>query len=212
MKVEQPTLDCAPSGLRARKKAATQEAIERTAIAMAVQHGYENVTVEMICDAAMVSQRTFFNYFGSKEGVFLGPTPPMPTEADVAAFVAGTGSSVLGDLVETFTAALVDRNPDSEVLRARRTLIQSTPELARREITRISEAEDYLVQIVLARFHAQGRDETTTPDLADEARIVVSLAAGVMHYTMRKWFASDFAESPRTLLQNSINLIRRVTR
>lgn len=151
------------------------------------------------------------NYFGSKDGVFLGATPPMPTEDEITAFVTGTGSSVLADLVETFTAALVDHSPDRELLRARRTLIQSTPELATREMARISDVEEHLVQMVLARFHARGRDEATTPDLLDEARIVVSLAAGVMKYTMRKWFSSDFVESPRAILQDSINLIRRVT-
>ncbi|MET1016725.1 MAG: TetR family transcriptional regulator, partial [Leifsonia flava] len=56
-------------GLRARKRAATRAAIERTAIDLALDVGYDNITVEMICDACMVSQRTFFNYFGSKSDV-----------------------------------------------------------------------------------------------------------------------------------------------
>lgn len=201
----------ADDGLRARKRAATQAAIEKVAISLALENGYEKVTVDAICETAMVSQRTFFNYFGSKEGVILGTTPPMPTDAEIELFVHKAGSNVLSDLVEMITRALVDQEPDGELLRSRRSLIQSTPELAKKEIARIGDVEDQFVRMVLARFHAQGRDETTTPDLADEARIVVSLAAGVMRYAMRKWFSSGFAASPRELLRDSIDLIRRVT-
>ncbi|WP_081813852.1 TetR/AcrR family transcriptional regulator [Microbacterium sp. CH12i] len=50
-------------GLRERKKRATKQAIERGAIELALEHGYENVTVEMICESAMISQRTFFFFF-----------------------------------------------------------------------------------------------------------------------------------------------------
>ncbi|HEV7168905.1 MAG: TetR/AcrR family transcriptional regulator, partial [Chloroflexota bacterium] len=65
-------------GWRVRKRAAAQASIEDTAVSLALKHGYENVTVEMICAASSVSQRTFFNYFGSKEGVILGASRPAP--------------------------------------------------------------------------------------------------------------------------------------
>jgi AcrR family transcriptional regulator len=199
------------AGLCARKRAATQAAIERAAISLALEHGYEKTTVDMICDAAMVSQRTFFNYFGSKEGVILGVAPPMPSDADIADFVNGTGTDVLGDLVETITTALVNHEPDAELLRSRRSIIRQTPELATKEIARIGKVEEQFVQMVLARFHAQGRDETSTPDLQDEDRIVVSLAVGVLHFAMRKWFSSDLSGTPQEVLRSSIELIRRVT-
>ncbi|WAP52224.1 helix-turn-helix domain containing protein [Arthrobacter sp. ATA002] len=67
-------------GLRARKRAAARSTIERAAVTLVLERGYERVTVDMICASGMVSPRTFFNYFGSKEGVFLGPALPRPAK------------------------------------------------------------------------------------------------------------------------------------
>ncbi len=203
-----PTLD---DGLRARKRAATQAGLERAALALALEHGYENVTVDMICDEGMVSQRTFFNYFGTKEGVFLGTPPPMPADDELARFVHGTDADILGDLVGLITAALVDQEPDPGILRSRRLLIERTPELLGRENTRITELEESLTRLVLERLHAQGRTEESTPDLEDEARMVVALAGSVMRFSMQKWFSGGFAGSPGELLRHSIALVRRIT-
>lgn len=198
-------------GLREHKRAATAAAIESAAISLALEHGYENVTVEMICEASKVSQRTFFNYFGSKEGVILGAAPPTPTEEQIQRFVEGEGPNVLDDLVGLVTAVMVDHEPDMQLLQCRRMLIQQTPELMSKERARIGEVEGRLAGFVVARFHAQGRNVTSTPDLEDEARMVVALAAGAMHYAMQKWVGSNFTSTRRELMQNTSDMIRRIT-
>lgn len=58
-------------GLRERKKAATRQALHEAAVRLALSQGFERLTVEAIADAAMVSRRTFSNYFSSKEEALL---------------------------------------------------------------------------------------------------------------------------------------------
>ncbi|MCP2325286.1 AcrR family transcriptional regulator [Hamadaea flava] len=65
------TIASAPEGLRERKKAATRQALHQAALRLAVEKGYAEVTVDAIADAALVSRRTFSNYFGSKEDALL---------------------------------------------------------------------------------------------------------------------------------------------
>lgn len=198
--------------LRDRKRAATRQSIRRAATLLGLQHGYENVTVDMICDASMVSARTFFNYFGSKEGVYISSPKPTPNQAQVKAFVEGTGSSVFGDLFSMIAEKIVDNDADLEYFRERHQLIQQTPELLNREKARISETEDVFVGYVMDRFRFRGRSESETPDLMDEARMVVSLVFGAMRYTMQKWATSNFADTREDLVLGASRLIQRITK
>ncbi|MFD6364649.1 TetR/AcrR family transcriptional regulator, partial [Streptomyces roseolus] len=61
----------AEGGLRERKKRATRAALVEAAVRLAVERGVENVTVDAISAAAGVSTRTFFNYFDSRDEVFV---------------------------------------------------------------------------------------------------------------------------------------------
>jgi AcrR family transcriptional regulator len=57
-------------GLRASNKARTRLSISDTATRLFVEHGFENVTVAQIAEAAQVSVKTVFNYFSSTEDLF----------------------------------------------------------------------------------------------------------------------------------------------
>ena len=57
--------------LRERKKLKTHLAIQREALRLFKEQGYEATRVEQIAEAAEVSQTTFFRYFGSKQDVVL---------------------------------------------------------------------------------------------------------------------------------------------
>ncbi|MGF3054205.1 TetR/AcrR family transcriptional regulator [Microbacterium sp. YY-03] len=59
-------------GLRERKKRATEQAIEGAAVDIAFNEGIDAVTVDRVCDIAMVSRSTFFNYYTSREQAIFG--------------------------------------------------------------------------------------------------------------------------------------------
>ncbi|MCK2215711.1 TetR/AcrR family transcriptional regulator [Actinomadura sp. ATCC 31491] len=56
--------------LRERNRLAAVHHIITTAMDLFDEHGYAEVTVERIAAAAGVSPRTFYRYFGTKEGLF----------------------------------------------------------------------------------------------------------------------------------------------
>ncbi len=74
-----------PLGRRERKKMQTRYAIRREAFRLFEQNGYANTTIDQIADAAEVSPRTFYRYFGVKEAVLISDDHISPI---VAAFVA----------------------------------------------------------------------------------------------------------------------------
>lgn len=62
-------------GLREQKKDAARRDIREAAWRLFEERGYAGVSVEEIAATAGVSRTTFFNYFHTKEGVVLDPSP-----------------------------------------------------------------------------------------------------------------------------------------
>ncbi|MEU3351674.1 TetR/AcrR family transcriptional regulator [Streptomyces sp. NPDC037389] len=58
-------------GLRERKKRQTRQHISDIATGLFLEHGFVTVTIADIASAAEVSVNTVYNYFGSKEDLFL---------------------------------------------------------------------------------------------------------------------------------------------
>ncbi len=82
---------------RERKKARTREALIAAARRLYRERGFDGVTIAAIAEEADIAPRTFFNYFETKEDVFLG---------------AGD------DRLERLVQAIRDRNPGEPILSA----------------------------------------------------------------------------------------------
>jgi AcrR family transcriptional regulator len=63
--------------LRARKKLATRTALIATARRLFAEKGYENTTLEEICEEVQIHVTTFFSYFESKEELAFARTLEM---------------------------------------------------------------------------------------------------------------------------------------
>jgi AcrR family transcriptional regulator len=199
------------AGLRERKREATRSAIERAALALFLEHGYDGVTIDMICAAATVSQRTFFNYFGTKEGVLLGGTPSFPDDEAIAAFVHDKATSVLEGFIGLILTAMTGFEPDPELERSRGLVMQRNPDLGVRALDRLRAQEDRAVSILLDRFTADGRTVDDEPDLEDQARMTVALAIGALVFTMSQRRRRPTSSSDADVASMVVALIRRVS-
>jgi len=116
---------------RQRKKTATCDRIQASALRLFREQGYDATTVEQIAAAAGVSHMTFFRYFPAKEDVALSDSyDPM-----IAAQLAQTPAS--WPLTQRIRAVLVQGlqrvyDTDRDALLAQNTLIVSTPVLRER--------------------------------------------------------------------------------
>ncbi|TIC87720.1 TetR family transcriptional regulator [Nocardioides sp. GY 10113] len=99
-------------GRREAHKAATRRALQDAATRLFAAQGFNGTTVQQIADAAGVTERTFFRYFGSKDellvDLILGGLPLL--QAAIAARPAGEAplAAVKGALIDTVSAVMDD--------------------------------------------------------------------------------------------------------
>ncbi|TXS54987.1 TetR family transcriptional regulator [Streptomyces sp. t39] len=175
-----------PTGLRARKKQRTRDALVRVALELFTAQGYDETTVDEITEAVEVSQRTFFRYFASKEDVAfavqemteahyldaLRARPPgePPFEALRNAVFA------VWDTIEEAVSEIVPLELHMRSFR----MIESTPALLAAHLRRSAEAEEVLSKLIAER---EGLDMTADP----RPRVAVAAFSGVMRVTGRLW-------------------------
>lgn len=199
-------------GLRERKKRITRLAIEQAATTLVLELGYDEVSVEMICEKAGVSPRTFFNYAGSKEGAVLGTGLPFEDCDLQNQFVAGRGGSIIEDLIATIQDVFQNMPAeDRALLDARHKIICQHPQLMQREFSRMEEAKDVLYSLVMARIVADEPQDSSTnkeKDHRDYARMVVSLTLGIAHFVSMRWALCPSQNKAGELFEEALSLAR----
>lgn len=162
-------------GLRERKKAKTRAAIQAHAFRLFGERGYDSTTVEQICEAAEVSESTFYRYFPTKVDVVLWdefdplivrafadqPAELNPIQALRAAFRAA------------FAELSVEQHAEQ---RQRMALVLSVPELRAGMLDQFAQAMHLLADIVAERT-GRSNDDAAVRTLAGA---VIGVAMAVM--------------------------------
>jgi AcrR family transcriptional regulator len=98
-------------GLRERKKQRTREAISNAAIELFFEHGFDQVSIAQIADAAEVSRRTLFAYFPTKEALVVHRFADHETESARVVRARPDGQVPLDALRVHFLDGLDRRDP-----------------------------------------------------------------------------------------------------
>jgi len=90
--------------LREKQKRYTRTEIVRVAFELFATHGYEDVSVEMICDTVGISRATFFNYFPQKELILreIASTRVEKLKTIVTQFGEGSHTLTFDDVIALF--------------------------------------------------------------------------------------------------------------
>lgn len=198
----------ASEGVRARKRREMRDAIERNAVELVLERGYDNVTVDMICEAVSISPRTFFNHAGSKERAVLGIDPPLPDQGLREAYVAGLGGSPLRDVLVMMTSVLMDAGAGGyDLMRKRRTILEATPALALSEITRLESAQQVMVDLIDRRL-AVSDPAAGEQERARRAAMLFSLAVGMLHRLAQDWMQRAIPDDAEAAIDEALRLAR----
>ncbi|SDF77814.1 transcriptional regulator, TetR family [Lentzea fradiae] len=138
--------------LRDRKKRRTRAALERAALRLSAEKGYDHVTVEEIAAEADVSVRTFFNYFASKDEAVIGVDPETGPRVVARIFAAPEDASPFEAYRQAVLAEITDDLENArELWLLRKDVLTQRPDLLVRMFTSNAESEQLLADAVARR-------------------------------------------------------------
>jgi AcrR family transcriptional regulator len=185
-------------GLRERKKQRTREAIQREAMRLFQEQGYEATTIEQIAEAVEISPSTFFNYFPSKEDVvFNDPYDPLfistfrarPSDEPLSASFRHT-------IVEGL-AAVFER--DREIILARARLTRGVPDLRARLWEEFERSQDLFCEVIAKRT---GRDPYDF-----DLRITTMVLVSALFAAEIEWLRHDGHEDMVELVNRALDVV-----
>ncbi|GGD13598.1 TetR/AcrR family transcriptional regulator [Nocardioides daphniae] len=169
-------------GLRARKKRATENAIERTAVRLALEKGHAHVTVPEICDGADISRSTFFNYMPNREAAIFGrPLKMIPFEDAWALMEEHASTSLLRAIYRVALRSVGQSTVNVEVAAGRSRLQMEQPDCAAMLLAPYVALSTDLTGLVYVWLDADhSRRRLTDVPLLNEAIVVISVIGSAL--------------------------------
>jgi AcrR family transcriptional regulator len=146
-------------GLRERKKRQTRQYISDVATGLFMERGFDAVTVAEVADAADVSVNTVYNYFSTKEDLFLDRADDMRERLARWVRARDTGESAAAAVLRELRAELEAVSPRVGLMPGFErfiSVVEAAPTLRLRLMAVRHE--------VLQRLEAALREETGAPD------------------------------------------------
>ena len=184
-----------------QRRVETTQRLERCALELTVERGFDGWTMDDLAVAADVSRRTVFNYFDGKADVVLGPDHDLPDEI-IATFVAGGPTGHLfDDLVQLAREVLQERSVDLDLELLRRRAESTDPKVMAIFRARFEEHVEEAVVLILQR---EGEDFGPA-----RARLVIRLLVTVFD-SMLDRTAPDLTRPLPDLIDDAVRDARAV--
>ena len=155
---------------------ATVRAIEQQSVRLSLKFGTAALTVDQICAAVGITQRSFFNHFDTKEDALLGWDLPRLSEQRIAEYLADPAVGILSGAMSLvdLPASFLD---DPELMRDRFVVLSSSPALVQRQGLRLQGVARAVAEVVLVKLRSIAAPDANPHQLQSTAQIITAVAA-----------------------------------
>jgi AcrR family transcriptional regulator len=167
--------------------------LERAALDLFTEQGYDRTTVAQIAKRANLTERSFYRWFPDKREVLFGGDD-LEKQLVAAIEAAPEDLAALPALLAAFPAAGEVVRP-REFLLERSAVIAANPPLLERELIKIAALSDALSSALVAR----GCDERT-------ARLATDVGLAVFRQASARWLAGEEADMDQLLAASMAEL------
>ncbi|GGK77847.1 TetR/AcrR family transcriptional regulator [Mangrovihabitans endophyticus] len=168
--------------------------LERAALDLFTEQGYDRTTVAQIAQRANLTERSFYRWFADKrEVLFAGDELAEKFLAAIDAVPAGTGA--LPTLLAAFAVTPQVLRPRA-YLCERAAIIAANPPLQERELIK----QAWLSETLTAALTRRGHDRQA-------ARLAVDVGAAVLRLTIERYLADEQADFARLLSQSAADML-----
>ncbi|HET6503201.1 MAG TPA: helix-turn-helix domain-containing protein [Amycolatopsis sp.] len=172
----------------------TRGRLERAALELFRDQGYDRTTVAQIAKHAGLTERSFYRWFTDKrEVLFAGDELQACLEAGIEEVPAGTGA--LATLMAAFAAVPTVLRP-RELLIELRAVIAANPALRERSLIK----EAMLSEVATAALCRRGHDEQT-------ARLATALGMAILASATKRWVFGEQADFAALLADSAADLL-----
>ena len=189
--------------MRGRKKQRTRRALEEAAFRLFEEKGYKETSVNEIAEAADVSPRTFFRYFGAKDELLFSHHSQQLDELIGLVRQAWDRRPSLASLEPAIIAFAERMEERKDTVLPRSRLVAETPSLLSRSLHLRHAWEEHLAAELAS---LSGRPE---PDLG--LRLLACMTVTTLQVAGQEWRESGGAESQADLARRTLDLLRTVT-
>jgi AcrR family transcriptional regulator len=143
--------------LWSRARRAAHAEVVRTAMELFLEQGFEETTIDQIVEAAGISRRSFFRYFGTKEDVVLGDLTAEGAKVQQA-LEAVPPEVPPWEAIEEAFLQMAGQSAGEESMRREAEMLYGTPSLRARSIEKHLAWQELMVPDIQRRLENSGGD------------------------------------------------------
>lgn len=173
--------------------------LERAAMELYVEHGYDRTTVAEIADRAGLTERTFFRHYADKREVLFQGSAELTALMVDAVLAAPSEAAPLDAVSAGVVAAGAGFGEDREPPRQRWALVTATPELRERELVKMATLGGALTDALRARGVG-----------ALAATVTAEAGVAVFRVAFEQWVGATDSRSYADHAREALDELRRI--